>query len=436
MRLGRWTLAVASSWLFAAAAAAGTYEAVPFDYRRAAKGLEAGDTLILKPDDYKHGLVLEGLEGAPGAWIVIKGADGPERARLLARDGFNTIEIRGCSYVAIENLVLDGADKESIFAISASGAPSHHIRIENCEIVGHGASQQTVGISTKATTWDWTIRGNRLVRTGTGIYVGDADGRHPFIGGVIEYNLFEDSRGYNVQIKHQDPRDPTLAGIPTTPRRTIIRHNVFLKAELPSEDGDRPNLLIGALPAEGLGSEDGYEVYGNVFLHNHRESLLQAEGRVSIHDNVFVDFKGDAVHLQNHYGKVRRAHVYNNTFYGAGTAINFVHPALDDHLVAGNLMLSKTGIAGEFTKESGNLHAPMERAAEFVRSPSLELGRMDFYPLAGTCKGDPLDLSPFAEDTESSCDFNGTAKDGSHRGAYAGEGKNPGWRIEARIKGK
>ena len=61
MGLGRWTLAVASSWLFAAAAAAGTYEAVPFDYRRAAKGLEAGDTLILKPDDYKHGLVLEGL---------------------------------------------------------------------------------------------------------------------------------------------------------------------------------------------------------------------------------------------------------------------------------------------------------------------------------------------------------------------------------------
>ena len=45
---------------------------------------------------------------------------------------------------------------------------------------------------------------------------------------------------------------------------------------------------------------------GNVFLHNARESLLQASGRVTIHDNLFVDVmgmtesarQGDSVYLR------------------------------------------------------------------------------------------------------------------------------------------
>ena len=37
-----------------------------------------------------------------------------------------------------------------------------------------------------------------------------------------------------------------------------------------------------------------YEVYGNYFLHNHREALLQAAGRVTVHDNVFVDGPSDS----------------------------------------------------------------------------------------------------------------------------------------------
>ena len=35
-----------------------------------------------------------------------------------------------------------------------------------------------------------------------------------------------------------------------------------------------------------------YEIYGNYFLHNHREALFQGSGRVSLHDNVFVDGPG------------------------------------------------------------------------------------------------------------------------------------------------
>jgi hypothetical protein len=434
MRIARWALGVSLWSLLAAPVGAGTYEAVPFDYRRILKGLEPGDTLVLKTDDYKHGLWIEGLHGTPEAWIVIKGPDNGEAPRLVGRGGSNTIEIRDSSYIAIENLTIDGQGIDGIFAVNATGRPCHNIRIENCTIVGHGAHQETVAISTKTTAWNWTLRRNRIVAPGTGLYLGDSDGKHPFIAGLIEYNLFLDAKGYNAQIKHQSRRDPSIPGIPTTPQKTIIRHNVFVKGELPNEAGERPNLLVGAVPAEGIGSEDLYEVYGNLFFHNHRESLLQADGRVSIHDNVFVDCTGDAIHLQNHYGKVRHAYVYDNTFYGVDTAIHFVHPALVEHLVAGNLMFSTNGIAGAFTKETGNLHAPVESAGNYVRNPSLVLGEMDFYPLPGKCKGDPIDLSPFASETDSGRDFNGTTRDPAYRGAYAGEGENPGWRLDKVVK--
>jgi hypothetical protein len=51
---------------------------------------------------------------------------------------------------------------------------------------------------------------------------------------------------------------------------------------------------------------------------------------------------------------------------------------------------------------------------------------MDFYPLTGKCKGTPIDTSRFTSDTGYAVDFNGTARGFEFRGAYAGEGKNPG----------
>jgi hypothetical protein len=62
---------------------------------------------------------------------------------------------------------------------------------------------------------------------------------------------------------------------------------------------------------------------------------------------------------------------------------------------------------------------------------------MDFYPLPGKVRGRTLDLSRFAGELDFDRDFNGASK-GAHyfRGAYAGEGSNPGWRLSAQIKGK
>jgi hypothetical protein len=84
-------------------------------------------------------------------------------------------------------------------------------------------------------------------------------------------------------------------------------------------------------------------------------------------------------------------------------------------------------------RQSGNVVDAFVNAANYVAAPSFAPDKMDFYPLNGKCQGPPLDLSLFDTDTAYGTDFNGTSKVAAgkgviFRGAYAGEGANPGWR--------
>jgi len=419
-------------------ARAATIQADQTNYKSLISTLKPGDTLVLAPGDYAGLLNIRDVHGTPDAWITIKGPDTGPQPRFLGDPSIccNTIEIRTGSYFALENLVIDGQNIDGVFGISAAGSDTHHVRIENCTIVGHGAHQQTVGISTKVTTWGWILRRNTIVAAGTGMYLGNSDGSVPFIGGLIEHNLFLDSKGYNMQIKHQNSR-PAVAGVPTTPQKTIIRHNVFIKGTLPNEDGPRPNLLLGGFPDSGNGSSDLYEVYGNLFYHNGREALMQAEGRVVIHDNVFVDCANEGIYLTNHNKTLKLAHVYNNTFYAMDRALHFANAASEGHSVVGNLMFTDRGATGSFTNSSGNIAETVANATLHVKQPNTTLGSMDFYPLPGKCQGAALDLAPFAGHTDHALDFNGNPKGtATFRGAYAGEGTNPGWQLDDAIKGQ
>ena len=87
-----------------------------------------------------------------------------------------------------------------------------------------------------------------------------------------------------------------------------------MKTDRPSPDGDRPNLLVGGFPDSGPNAEDSTQIYGNVFAHNPREALLQASGRVSIHDNVFFDTPNAAIVLQDLLEGVRDRVVVAVTF--------------------------------------------------------------------------------------------------------------------------
>ncbi len=436
-------LAVCLVWLVclpAAPARAADVTAGPSDYTSILPTLEAGDTLTLEAGTYTDLLNVTDLSGTPSDWITITGPASGDPAVFVADPGpcCNTVEIRNSSYVVIRSITIDGNMVDGAFGLSAGGGTSnlvHHITVEDCTFVGHDAGQQTVAISTKTPTWGWTIRGNRIVGAGTGMYLGNSDGTSPFLASVIEHNLVMDTMGYSVQIKWQQPR-PDVAGMPAGPSSTIIRHNVFIKNDRASPSGDRPNLLVGGFPATGPGSEDIYEIYGNVFYHNPRESLLQASGRVTIHDNVFVDVAGTAVTLQDHDLPLRLARVYNNTIHAAGRGISVSGTIDQGAWAVGNLIFASTPLSGSWTGESDNMSDAVDQAHLYVASPTLVLGEMDFYPLPGRCQGTALDLSAFAGDTEHDLDFNSASKGGfTFRGAYAGEGENPGWQIDAGNKG-
>ena len=407
----------------------------PSNYQELVPALQAGDTLLLTSGRYPR-LTIANLNGEPGRCITVAGpATGP-RPVIAGQSGHNTVEIVDSSYLVVSNLTIDslGMGGDGIKAPRAAHAATHHIVLEGNLIIGAGATQQTDGISTKTPTWNWVIRRNAIVGAGTGIYLGDGDGSSPFVAGIIENNLVLNPLGYCMEIKYQLDR-PALASMPQGPQSTIIRNNVFIKDDRASPDGDRPNLLVGGFPDTGSGSHDLYQIYGNLLLHNPREALFQGSGRISFHDNILVGGQSAGAVFRDHDLPLKLAHIFNNTIYSPQIGIKFGSPARDGQAILGNLIFAETPIIGVDVAAQDNLVARPADARNYVRTPSSRLGALDFYPLPGKVAGSPLDLSLFAGELDFDRDFNGVNKDGHHfRGAYAGEGINPGWRLRAQIK--
>ncbi len=409
----------------------------PANYRGMLDRLQPGDILALEPGDYR-GLTVAGLNGEPGACIVIAGPTTGRRARIFGEPGHNTVSIEGSSYVVLRDLVIDSAGIPGADGIKAPrmppNTPTHHIVLDGNLILGCGANQQNDAISTKTPTWNWIIRRNTIVAAGTGLYLGNSNGRDPFVAGIIENNLVLNPLGYGMQIKYQIER-AKVAGMPLRPQSTIIRNNVLIKDDRPSPDGPRPNLLVGGFPDSGAGSRDLYQIYGNLLVHNAREALFQGSGRISFHDNILVGGEYAAAAFRDHDLPLRLAHVYNNTVYSPQTGIWFRDRAREGALVVGNLVFAAQPIEGANINTRDNLVASPAEAGRYVNAPSKVLGQMDFFPRAGMAQGAALDLSVFAGEIAFDRDFNGVGK-GAHRwrGAYSGAGANPGWRLQAEIK--
>lgn len=418
--------------------------AKPDNYRRLLAELVPGDTLVLAAGVYERGLPVTDRHGTADAWITIQGPESGV-AEIRQTQVANCVELRQCSHVALKRLSILGQGPDGtpgLFGISAQGGLKnsvHHILIEDCIISDWNTSQQAVGISTKTPTWDWVIRRNIIRNCGTGLYLGNSNGADPFIRGVIEHNLVENPIGYCMEIKYQKPR-PELAGMPMDPSRTIIRHNVFIKGDAPSPDGDRANLLVGGFPDQGPGSEDMYEIYGNFLWHNPRESLLQVSGRVSIHDNVFGDcpLAGfAAISVRNHDLPVKLVHIYNNTICSAARGIRIAGMAQEGHAVIGNVVFAGEPLSlhSSITNVSENVTGPVAAAGEHLVKPLAALGALDLHPKPGKCEGAPLDLSAFKMQTGFDLDFDGIAKGGHRvRGAYATPGAASAFRLQSGLK--
>lgn len=415
--------------------------ATPTDYLSKVRALKAGDTLLLAAGTYDDpgdvpGLPVFNLNGTARAPITITGASDPSQTVLLGRSTHNTIRFSGSSYVIVKNLTVDGRDLGGD-AVNAQGV-SHHITLENLIIRGVGSNQQVVGISTNgATTWNWTIRGNTIIGAGTGMYLGNSDGAHPFVAGLIERNVIRDTIGYNLQIKHQEPW-PSITGLPTGRTNTVIRHNVFTKGSNSStKAAARPNLLIGDVPARGPGADNGYEVYGNFFYQNPTEALFQAEGNVAFYANLLVSSTGSAVHVQRHNGAVRAIRIFGNTVVAAGGGISVSggNAAYSQRVVA-NAVFAATPISAD--NASANFTDTYANAARHLNNPTAPIGKLDLFPKTSSAVRGATAISTagWTSFTDWELDFNGKRRDWSFRGAYSGEGVNDGWRPKIDIKTK
>ncbi|WP_299616458.1 right-handed parallel beta-helix repeat-containing protein [Pelagibius sp.] len=416
-------------------AGAATFAADPATYRSVVRDLRPGDRLRLKPGLYRQGLALIDLHGSPGRPIVISGPpDGS--AVFLGRVNHNTVELRRASHLVLRHLTLDGRNIPFIDAVKAQDV-THHITLENLEIRNHASHQQNVAISTKAPAWDWVIRNNRIRNVGTGLYLGDSDGSAPFVRGLIEHNLIGDTVGYGLQIKHQRPR-PAIAGMPEGPSSTIIRHNVISKARQPQRGfaGARPNLLVGHLPRSGPGSEDTYEIYGNLLYQNRvGEPLFQGEGNIAFHNNLLVNHQGNGIEIRPHRGRPRRIAVFHNTVVARRLGIELRSADRNfGQWVAGNAVFAELPIRapGEALEPGNNFTADYGAAGDHLRQPFATWPALDLRPRGEGLLGPPVDLGRFDALADGDRDILGRPRQGHWRGAYAGPG--PQWLPGLKVR--
>lgn len=406
------------------------------DYRPILSTLEPGDLLRFAAGTHAFGLTLSGIAGEPGRCILVEGPYSGPRARFTARTCCNTVSLTNVAWVVIRNLELDGQDLAGVDAVKCESPAdfAHHVTVENLLIHSHaGNEQQTVGISTKCPAWNWVIRRNLILGApgdppaGTGIYLGNSNGAAEFVHSLIEYNLIADTIGYAMQIKHQNGRPH--ADMPV-PGRTVIRHNVFVKANNGSSGAAaRPNLLVGRAPLSGPGADDITEVYGNLFVRNDSasEGLFQGTGNIAFYANLLFNDFGSGAFFQAHEGGLSRdVTVFRNTVVASGSGISVSSPDPGFiQRVSGNAAFASTPLNGGV--QSGNITGSIADAGLSLAAPVGDLPGLDLYPLVGALLGADVDETGLDRFGEWDRDFNGAPRLPARRGAYAGDAANPGW---------
>jgi len=419
--------------LITANSAAATITASLSDYRAKLQLLAPGDVLLLEAGIYDDsngypGLSIYDLNGEPGNPIIITGSDSEPHPVFLGSAGSNTVRIANSSYVVIRNIEVDSRDRGGD-GINGQDI-SHHITLENIAIRGVGSDQSIVGISTnRAPVWNWIIRNNLITGAGTGMYLGNSDGKEPFVNGIIENNVILDTIGYNMEIKHQIVR-PGVPGMPTGQSTTIIRHNVFSKSGN-SSGGNfaRPTVLVGHFPPTGSGVSDVYQIYGNFFFNNPSgEPLLQVEGNAVIHNNLFVNNVGDAILVQPHNDVPKMIRIFSNTVVASGAGIRVSGGSTSfTQKIIGNAVFAANPINA--ADQSDNVTDAYAAAENYLTSPGGDpmTGSLDLYPISGKLLSSAVDSSSFNTFVDWNLDFNGNARENGYRGAYSGAGQNPGW---------
>ncbi len=189
----------------------------------------------------------------------------------------------------------------------------------------------------------------------------------------------------------------------------------------------RPNALVGHFPLVGPGSEDIYEIYGNLFYQNPTgQPLLQGEGNLAVYDNLFWNDWGDAVLIRPHNAFPRKVIVFSNTVFAQGVGIKVVGGS-DRYRqrVIGNLAFAIRPVLAN--DQMANVTGLPELARSYLRHPAGPLGVLDLSPLPGKLPKSNLPMSLFASYDDALLDFEGTRRSVTFVGAYDLRPKSPHW---------
>ena len=249
---------------------------------------------------------------------------------------------------------------------------------------------------------------------------------------MVEHNLVSTTQTYNMEIKYQNGRRTAL-GIPSS-GTTIVRYNVWDKESgYDTTTWKTPNVYVGHWPLSGPGSTDVYQIYGNVFYQNPVEALFQGEGNVALHDNLFVNRAGAAIHIQANNGAPRRIEIFHNTVLATTTGIQVLNgdPAYTQR-VLGNAVFAATPLKGGL--QVGNVLGSYAAATTALVDPMAPLGQVDLYPKTGQLQAAALDTTPLTGFLDWNLDFNRMSRLAAFRGAYSGDGVDPGWQPSLSIR--
>jgi hypothetical protein len=259
-------------------------------------------------------------------------------------------------------------------------------------------------------------------------------GGAPFIAGLIERNFIVDTLGYNLQIKHQQPRK-MLPGMPAGPSTTIIRHNVFSKRQQGPREMARPNVLVGHWPVNGPGVDDRYVVYGNFFYENPNESLFQGEGNIALYNNLFVNHFGDALRIQPHNDIPRSVSVFCNTIIARNAGIVLARSlgslAYSQSVIM-NIVFARSPIRG--VPEEKNLTGIPDEAGSYLVSPFASPGQMNLVLNDVKVREEAQEQRIFYGYPDVELDFDGDPHDRVRMGAYAVGKSTPRWLPKLEIK--
>jgi hypothetical protein len=119
--------------------------------------------------------------------------------------------------------------------------------------------------------------------------------------------------------------------------------------------------------------------------------------------------------------------VFNNTMISKNTGISVTGGYQGfQQKVIGNIVFSGTPIQASDILD--NVTGVFTAAGNYLANPFAPPGQIDLYPQPGKVTGVPLTTDSFTgQFTDWDIDFNGTLRDWGFRGAYSGEGINPGW---------